>query len=462
MSPKKIDPKQVVESIFGPARGAEPRGARHAVPLEAEDDVTKLAGKSDRKASSKRKGLHLPAFLRRGKVHEFGAVDVGHDSIKFVLLVYDGRRLSLQDVQVESVAPVALQESEVEREREIMNGLVKIASRLKPKTKVGIAINDPALYMDLLTVPAATEDEYREFVRRALAEKRFIDPETSFFDYAIMRSTSGGTTQELFVVACPKELVYRQFEMVQSAGFKVLSVETNGLATLQALRRIARWSTPERVLILDIGSRLTDLTVVIGDRIVFNRIIPIAGERFTKAVSETLGCDVDQAERLKVKYGLTMRRLSEPPHPVGSIGGEEEKEPREDASLRAMRPIEPAAAMPGEPPQGDGASEGERVSGALRNEVNKLVGEVERSFEFAFAKEAHTESAPIHHIFVFGGGARMASLREYLGERWGVPVRDVNLWEGLGVDERRIDREFLAEANDLASVSIGLALRVQE
>src|SRR3989338_3713338 len=296
---KKIDPKKVVESIFGPASAAQPPAS--------EERVATLLGKGDRKTSRKRKGFQFPALLSGGRSRQFGAVDIGHDSIKFVLLAQDQRRLWLKDVQVESIVQVTAQESEVEREREIMNGLVKIASRVKPKMKVGIAINDPALYVDSLIVPVATEDEYREFVRKALSEKRFVDPETSFFDFAITKSASGGASQELFVVACPKELVYRQFEMVQSAGFKVLSVETNGLATLEALRRIARWTTPERVLILDVGSSFTDLTVLIGDRIVFNRIIPIAGERFTKAVSDALGCDVDQAERLKVKYGLTMR-----------------------------------------------------------------------------------------------------------------------------------------------------------
>jgi protein subunit release factor A len=46
------------------------------------------------------------------------------------------------------------------------------------------------------------------------------------------------------------------------------------------------------------------LGILIGGRLVFNRIIPIAGERFTRAVERELHCDFESAEQLKIQHGL--------------------------------------------------------------------------------------------------------------------------------------------------------------
>ena len=421
MSQKKIDSKEVVSRIFGDAPLAKKK-------RPGEETISSLLAYRGKKQSASKRELTPRRFLWSGWQNEFGGLDIGNDSIKFVLLIQERRKLRLKDVQVEKLIHMDSAAKPEEREREVLDAMIKIASRLKPRTKLGISLNDPSLFIDSLTVPRGSNQEVQEVIRRELSEKHLIDPTASFFDHTTLNGSDAlSTTQNLLVVAAPRELVYRQFERVQAAGFKVLSVETNALASLQALRRVKRWEAKDRVLILDIGAKFSNVTVVIGDRMTLNRIIPIAGERLTKAVQETMGCDFEKAEQLKIRYGLNqLTHSTQHSTPSGTI------------------------------------SEGEKVSQILMAETEKLLDEVERSFQFAFAKETSEEGIRLSQVYLMGGGTRLLALKEYTEKRWGAPVHDFDLWEGLSFDEQSIDHNFLNETRDVISVSLGIALRVTE
>jgi type IV pilus assembly protein PilM len=460
MAPKKIDPKKVVSGIFSGSQSEKSSVDEERVSslMGDRDKRSKRAKQAGEQRGTKRGGF--PTLLEGVWRNEFGAIDLGNDSIKFLLLNYDGRKICIKDIQVEKVVPATSQDDvPAEREKELMNGLIRISTRVKSKLRVAISLNDPSLFVDLLKVPMVPDSECRELVGKSLSEKRLIDIESSFFDYTEAEEVGWSDARELLVIAAPKDLVYREFEIVQSAGFKVLGVETNALATLHALKQAAKWGDHEQILVLDVGHRYTDLSIIIGNRITFSRTIPIAGERFTRAIQEAMECGFDDAELLKVKYGLSTlkkgREQTPQTPPLKQDGG---SQPFRDVSAEKITPPEEAAQVPSQ----QDIPEAERVSLAVMSEVEKLFVEIERSFQFAVAKDVNAEGIQIDNIFLFGGGSRLLRLREFMREKWGVPIRDVNLWEGLNIDDRHIDREFLSEANDIAAVSLGLALRIRD
>ncbi len=417
MSRKKIDSKKLVARIFEESTQAG---------IEETETVTRVLASRRAKRFNSFNFSELRNLISTGFKHEFGGIDIGSSSVKFVLLGYDQARLSVKDVQIEKLTKLSAVERREEKEKELQNALMKIASRVKSKTKVGIALNDPSLFAEPLAIQLSSEKELRAVVQKELSEKHLIDPTANFFDY--VKTSAPDTlnkTQNLFAVAAPRELVYRQFGIAQSAGFRVLSVETNALATLVALHRVLRWDSSEKVLFLDIGFHYTNLGILIGGRLVFNRIIPIAGERFTRAVEREVRCDFESAEQLKIQHGLKY--------------------------LERFRP------------QGAGLeAEGIQVSGALEQEVEALLTEVERSFQFAFKTESGSDSVRFQSMCLLGGGSRLGLLKEYLEKRWESPVRGVDLWQDFAFKERAIDSDFLKEVNDSVSVALGVALRVTE
>ena len=169
---------------------------------------------------------NLQSFLVGSFKTEFGGIDIGSHSVKFVLLGRERDRIVVKDVQIEKLAKLTAVERREEKEKELQNALMKIASRVKSKTKVGIALNDPSLFAEPIVVQRNSGKELKELVQKELSEKHLIDPAASFFDFVPTNAPDTlNNTQDLFVVAAPRELVYRQFGVAQSAGFRVLSVE---------------------------------------------------------------------------------------------------------------------------------------------------------------------------------------------------------------------------------------------
>lgn len=413
MSSSKIDPKQVISRIFA----ERPSSGKRETDV---DRLAKLVG--NRRVKPAFNLEFIRQFLSRVFKNEFAGIDIGKDSIKFVLLSQENKRLCLKDFQVEPLGRLSEDGKPENPSKEILNSLVKIASRVKSKTKASIGLNDSQLYTSLMTVPKGTEQETREAVRKDLGEQHLIDLKTNFFDYISLDGTENEASrvQNLFVVSCPQEIVYRQFETVQSAGFRVLAVETNGLAAVQAIQHTAHWDRNERVIVVDIGAQYTNLLVLVGQKIVLNRIIPIAGERFTTAVQEAMGCNFSKAEQLKIKYG--MRMVKEP-----AINEEEQK-----------------------------------VANVIKDEVVKLVAEIKRSVQFAFNQEGQEDGVKLNTAFLFGGSSRMQNVKQFISESLDVRILDVDLWKNFYVDEKVIDKDFLRDNMPLASVAMGLALRVTE
>lgn len=424
MSQSKINSKTVIRKIFEPP---DPKGRANQ-----SDQLSAFVKKerASRPVLDFGQGLALWSF---GK-NEFGGLDLGNDTIKFVLLRRERRNLVLRDLQVEKVFPADGKQGSEEKER--LNVLIKIATRAKSNAKVGISLNDPALYVDLLKAPHGSEDELRETVRREMTERNLVDSENSFFDFAPAQKRhqmSQGAIHELLVAAAPKHLIYREFELAQGAGFKVEAVEPGAFAAFQAVSRVRKWQTEERIVILDIGHRFSNLSIVSSGRLVFNRTIPIAGERFTKVIADGLGVNVLKAEQFKIQHGLQM--LSDRAKETGSGALAQE----------LLHPSEP-----------------EKVSQVLESEVEKLVSELERSFQFAFAKDPDAEGQKISGMILLGGSARMKSLSSFLGERLEVPVEDIDLWSEIEIDGRMVDKELLDESRLLTAVALGLGLRIND
>lgn len=420
MSPKKIDTEALVKGIFKdtPVQKKKLFSNPSKGRLNQEALLSALGGeKTSPKASFTEQTRSALSGVWK---NEFAGIDIGNDAVKFVLLSQEKNRLCLKDVQIERFARFDRPEDANEFSKEVAASLAKIAARVRPKTKVAVALNDPALYMDFVSVPRGSEDELREAVRKQIAEQRLIEPKACFFDYTVLNGLepSSGIVY-LLVVAAPQELVYQRLQWVEQTGFKVLAVESNALATIQALERARGFGREDRALILDVGARYTALSVFIGSKLTLTRIIPIAGERFTASLAKALGVNQQRAEQLKVKYGLAS-----------------EAEPE--------------------------GSEAVKVGRVLKEEIDKLLMEINRSLEFAFSKVGGEGALKINTLFVFGGSAGMKGLKAYLAQKLNAQAGVVNLWQGLQVDHRLIQDEFLNENQDSISVSLGLALRVTD
>jgi type IV pilus assembly protein PilM len=137
------------------------------------------------------------------------------------------------------------------------------------------------------------------------------------------------------------------------------------------------------VVALDVGADASNLVVTDGDKIIWQRPIPLGGNHLTRALSKELKLTFAKAEHLK-------RNAAKSPPDLKQI-------------LSALRPV-----------------------------LSDLVGEVQRSL--GYFTNSHRE-AHVAYLVGLGSAFRLPGLQKYIGEKLGIDVRKPTKFNRLTGDE---------------------------
>ena len=226
----------------------------------------------------------------------------------------------------------------------------------------------------------------------------------------------GEPKMETVLVAARKELVNDKLSILSAAGLEPLIVDVDSFSLETLYENLFPAPDGGTVLMLNIGFRSTNLSIVAHGVTKVVRDIPIAGATFDKAIARILKCEPDAADVFKKKYGL--------------LASEEEKE-------EAIRNFDKEAIA---------------VSRASTGVLKDLYTEVSRSIDFYLSQGSEHS---ISKIYVSGGIANLANITTILSLEFKVPVQVVNPFAFLTEQVRSVPPEVLPSL----SVATGLALR---
>lgn len=106
---------------------------------------------------------------------------------------------------------------------------------------------------------------------------------------------------KILLTAAPKDLVKRYIDIYKNAGLNLLSLDTEQFALIRSLVGNDRSS----LMIVDIGSVVTNVTIVSDNIPLLNRSIDIGGLTMTKAIANSLNISMSRAEQFKYDIGLS-------------------------------------------------------------------------------------------------------------------------------------------------------------
>src|SRR3990167_7107469 len=247
-----------------------------------------------------------------GKPHFLG-IDFGTASIKAVELSVEDGRLVLMNYGQISLAD--LENGTPPRGRsydeEIMLHLQVLLERMKPKSRLAyVAMPAYIGLISLVEFPAMEESELEEAVR--FEAHKYIP--SSLDDIALSwevigRQSAPDATEkmEVLLVAALNKEVARYERYVSGAG---LSVDFLELETFSLVRSIVG-EEPSLSLMIDIGSRATNLVLVENGLVKVSRNIDIGGRDVTRALAESLNITEKRANifKLPVVLGNPWRNL---------------------------------------------------------------------------------------------------------------------------------------------------------
>ncbi len=221
-------------------------------------------------------------------------IDIGSKTIKIVELEKEGKAFRLL-----ASGAVGYQDKEPASLSDVIRKLHKEA-HIRGK-EVAIALPEPLVFTRTIKFPLFTDQEVISAVKWEAEQYIPIPSSEAIIEHQIVERSeglSGGVT--VLLVASPRALVEKYIKLISGAGLTTVGVETEALALCRAL-------APETgtVIILDFGAQSSNIGIIKDGMVRFSRSIPTAGEAFTRALSQSLGIEYQQAEAYKKTYGLS-------------------------------------------------------------------------------------------------------------------------------------------------------------
>lgn len=237
---------------------------------------------------------------------------------------------------------------------------------------------------------------------------------------SILRPSIDGDekSMEVLLVAAPNDLVKSTQDVLHLAGLQVQAIDIEPFALVRALQiTLDEAIFNKTVVLLNIGASYTSISIFKGGYLRHNRTVTVAGNTFTKAISQSLNLNLEEAEKIKKEKGM--------------IRVEKDTTPIAPTTMRIFNVIVPV--------------------------LNELLTEVQRSFDYY---RSRYRGETIDQIVLCGGTSRFKNLDTYISSELGVPCIVANPFKNLSVgDIPGISGEELQAMAPELMVSIGLSLR---
>lgn len=345
-------------------------------------------------------------------------LDIGSHCVKVVWLQTEGKELRLKTwghIPLDFKAEASPEERRFQTAQAIKDFFAQKAVPLK---NAATSVSGNAVIVRYVKLPKLSKQELT--LTLPVEAEPFIPFDIKEVELGchILGDTmeDGQKKMEVVLVAAKKEFVKDRMDTVTAAGLKPMVIDVDAFALETVLERIGTSSDAGALLFLNIGHRVTNLSIVEKGVTRVVRDIFVAGSTLDKAIQKILSTDQAKTEGLKKTKGILM-----------SVEEKEAAIQEDDREALA-------------------------VSKAVSAVARDLVGEISRSVDFYLSQG--TERS-IGRILLAGGVANLKNLPQFLSSEFKVPVEIFNPLSFLKDQGKEVPGEILPSL----SVAAGLALR---
>lgn len=336
-----------------------------------------------------------------GNRSHFG-LDIGDRHIRLVELESAGSKRILRSYG-QAPIPEGASQSDAKLDLQRLAGVIE---ELMRQTKVGTrnvvsAIPGTSVFNVTVKMPPMSKQELEKAIKYQAKQNIPVKIEEVKYDYEIISEDPATKESVVMIIAATKTKVNQLLEIFSYAKLNVIALETSTIAMARSLYD----PTIPLALILDIGATTSEIAVIENGKLIQTRSLPLAGLGMTRAISQNLGLDLNQAEQFKQRFGLLKNKL-------------------EGQVFKAVEPT-----------------------------LKSILDEVVRSANFY--QERFNKK--VQHIILTGGSSRLPQIREYISSYTGMEVTLGNPWRNISYKSADSDR-----LNSIAAefaTAVGLAMR---
>jgi len=339
-------------------------------------------------------------------VSAFFGLDIGTTAVRLVELRGNYPKTLLKYAYVPIDSKIAMSDSPSDQQR-LAQAIHDLCTQANLATNnVAVGIPSQRVFTTVVDIDRMAPSELAKSIRYQ-ADSLIPTPlAESKLDWSMLGDSPQDKTKiEVLLSSVTNKFVEERLDMLESIGLNVVAFEPDNLALARAMVAPGA-SLPQ--LVLDIGSKGTDLVITMNDAPHLTRAIPTGAEAIIRAAAQNLNVDDKQAEQFVFKFGLSKEKL-----------------------------------------------EGQ-VYQAVIGTIDLLTNEIEKSIKFFQTRYVGNK---IDRIIVTGGASAMPEFPLYVANKFGINVEIGNAWHNVSFAADR-QNELLAVSNHFG-VAAGLAERLE-
>ncbi len=237
----------------------------------------------------------------------FVGLDIGSQTIKAVEARGAGSNLQISALGIENTPPGAIQGGIVADPKALGAAIKALLAKsgIGAKRSVSAATGAASVVVRVIEVPRMTPAELAETMKWEV--ERHIpfaanDVEMAYqpIDDPVAAADPNSVNMEVLLAVAQRDMVATHIETLQAAGLNPVAVDVEPLAVGRALINLSKADlAAKNVVVVNIGASATDVGIFKSGILRFPRTIPIAGDNFTRAISDHLGLGMETAEEEK-------------------------------------------------------------------------------------------------------------------------------------------------------------------
>jgi type IV pilus assembly protein PilM len=336
-------------------------------------------------------------------------IDIGSSSVKLIQLSASGSSYRVDAFAVEPVPEGSVSEGAISEPEQIADAIKRAMQRGKFKAKhCAMAVTGSAVITKVINLPADLSEEDIEGQIEVEAGQYIPFPrEEVSLDFEVLGpSPRNADLLEILLAASKTEHVDTRLEVAELVGLNMAVVDVEAYAIANAfelVRKAAGIDEAETIGVLNIGSTVSSMIVLRGNRSIYSREHSFGGHQLIEECMRRYGMDAEQASFLQ--------RGEEPPAGF------------EDEVLEPFR--------------------------------QNVIQQISRALQFY---SSSSEYSSINTLFITGGGASIPGLAEAVGNEVGISCEVADPLKDLRVAPK-VNAKALDQARPSLTTACGLALR---
>lgn len=352
--------------------------------------------------------------LLNKQIQAFG-LDISDSSVKVMMLQRKGSNIRPVSFSAEIFPRGIVVKDEIKEPAKLADIIKQAVQKAKPQgintPYVITSLPESKSFIRMFSLPPMKRDEVEAAVKWEAEQHIPMAIDQVEIDWQIIndnKADSGDArSYQILLTAAPKDTINPIVDILKKSGLQPIALEIESVSTARSC--ISPTLAKENVMIIDIGTNRTGLSIVSNGLIHFTSSLAIAGVDISNNIVSQTGLSFTEAEKAKIKHGL-----------------DEQKQ-------------EPA------------------VFKAINETLESIVNEIKNTINYY---QEHSESSnKIDHLLLCGGTTRLRGLPAYFTKELTAPIHLANPWVNL-YDNNTKDLPPISNTDSLGFTTvIGLAQR---